>query len=157
MSELAQIISLLSAIGFGSLLGIWYRARTERQQKIENQRFEFKEKRYGNISLLLITKIGTKDAANLRQMTMFHPHLTSWELLDRELRLELLNSILFASQRVVDTLGAFVQQATMQTVLPVFNAMREDLYGQGAALPATLVERLGADLGGDIAVVRQSA
>ncbi len=146
MPELAQVISLLTAIGFGGLLGAFIRARIERQQKIDSQRFEFKEKRYGNISLLLITKLGPKDTSSLRQMSMFHPHLTSWELLDRELRLEVLNGTLFASQQVVDGLGMFIQAPTVSNALTVFNAMREDLYGRGAVLPSSLIERLSADL-----------
>ncbi|MEW5987795.1 MAG: hypothetical protein AB1791_14265 [Chloroflexota bacterium] len=97
--SLQTVISLLTLIGISGILGAFFQSRFERQKQVREQEHELKRRRYSCILILMLTKLDPKAGAlHLREI---RPDLQDLTALDKEIEMELLNGVLFASDAVI--------------------------------------------------------
>ena len=97
--SLELLLSFLTAIGLGSILGAYFQYKFQYKKELKNQEHEGKNKRYGAIIIQMLTvlqydKHGTRFTKNHR------PDLNTREDFIDELKSELLNGIVFANDNV---------------------------------------------------------
>jgi hypothetical protein len=76
----------------------------------------------------MIARIGPVD--DFPKLARIRPDLQDLDDIIRELDVELLNSFLFASKSVIESLVRFNKYPSRQSLLAVAAAMRSDLYGR---------------------------
>lgn len=89
--------------------------------------FDFKERRYQAISILMWAAMNPSDY-ELAQLRRNRPEIDSVERLDRELNLEYHNAMLFASRRVLKRFEAFLGEKSPANWRAVTRAIKKDLY-----------------------------
>jgi hypothetical protein len=123
----AEIVSLVSGLGFGGLVGIFAKSALDKQQMKFTKVFDFKEVRYKALTILMLTATGQSDYA-WHQLRLRRPEINKVEDLDNELRTEYYNAMLFASDKVLKNFKVFLADKTIANYQAVAHAMREDLY-----------------------------
>jgi hypothetical protein len=113
-----EIVSLVSGLGFGGLLGVFAKSALDKRQMRFAKVFDFKEVRYKALTILMLTAIDGSEYA-WRQLRLRRPEIIKVEDLDNELRTEYYNAMLFASDKVLKSIANYQAAA---------HAMREDLY-----------------------------
>jgi len=131
-------ISLLTAIGLGSILGAFFQSRFEQQKQVKSQEHDLKHKRYSVILLLLLTKLDP--TTGLAKTRAIRPDLKNVADVEKEIETELLNGILFASDDVIRTLAKFVQNPNHSSYVKVAIAMRKDLWGKKTSIDENVIE-----------------
>ena len=121
-------ISLLTAIGIGSILGAFFQSRFEHQKQIREQEHELKHRRYGAILILMLTKLDPK--TGLPHTRAFRPDLKDLSDVDKEIETELLNGVLFASDGVIRAMAEFIRNPGYLAYIRTAVAMRKDLWGR---------------------------
>jgi hypothetical protein len=137
---LTLIVPVITALGFGGIAAAVVHYFIERRKQIQSQHFEFKQRRYGAILILMIARIGPLE--DLPKLTARRPDLPKMDDVIRELDVELLNGFLFASDPVIETLAVFNIEPSRRTLLAVADAMRRDLYGRSHNIGADTIERI---------------
>jgi hypothetical protein len=82
--------------------------------------------------ILILTKL-TPDAG-LGKVRRIRPDLRSLDDVENELRAELLNAVVFASQPVLESLAEFIRNPTKTAFVSTASAMRKDLWGKGGSV-----------------------
>lgn len=124
---LSNIVSILAGLGVGGLLGIFAKSILDKRQFKFTKVFDYKEVRYKALTILMLTAVNPSDY-ELTQLKRRRPDMDGVEDLDRELKLEYHNAMLFASDKVLKHFAVFLQDKTMANYEAVARAMREDLY-----------------------------
>jgi hypothetical protein len=102
------------------------------RRPICQQQLDLKQKRYMCIIILMLSKLDPHNGmAKLRER---RPDLATPEDLDVELRTELFNCYVFASEAVLVDFAAFIAKPGRLAFVRVATAMRQDLWGRGADL-----------------------
>jgi len=122
-----NIIAVLSGLGAGSLLGAYAKASLDKRQLKFTKVFDYKEARYKALAILMLTA-ANPTKYELAQLKRHRPDMNGVDDLHRELELEYHNAMLFASDKVLRQLKAFLQDKSMESYEAVARAMREDLY-----------------------------
>lgn len=120
--------SLIGALGIGAIIGAFFRSLFEYRRGIEKQQHELKFKRYACILILLLTRLDSK--TGLRHIRELRPDLQDLGDVEKEIRVELLNSILFASDDVVRSMFEFIRTPSYSSYFTVAISMRRDLWGK---------------------------
>ena len=123
---LENIVSMLTLLGVGGLLGTYLRILWERKNTALLQKQEFKETRYKCIIILMLSYLDFD-----KNKAMLHKHgreyiRTPQDLKD-ELIMELNNMILFASGDVLNSMQKFIKLLSQQCFHQGALAMRKDL------------------------------
>jgi hypothetical protein len=124
--ELQIIISLITVFGIGGILGAYFKTQFERTKELQEQEHQLKKTRYGVILLLMLAKLDPKDG--LDKLKLHRPDLKSIVDIDKEIKSEYYNAIIFASDRVLKAMTKFIKNPTYQHYLTVVTAMRKDLW-----------------------------
>ena len=106
---LSTAISLITALGVGSLLGAFFQSRFEQQKHLNEQEHELKSRRYLCILILMLSKLEPK--TGVPHLALHRPDLKGLDDLDAEIRMELFNAMLFASDDVIAAMAEFIASA----------------------------------------------
>jgi len=128
MDSIQIIISLVGAIGLGSILGAFFQSLFQHQQQIKEHEHELKSKRYKCIMILMLTKLNPEEG--MKHMQDHRPDLTNIKDVEKEIETELLNAILFASDGVIKAMKDFVVLSNHQNYIKAALEMRKDLFGK---------------------------
>ena len=121
------ITLVLSGLGVGGLLGAFAKSVLDKQQLKFSKVFEFKEARYKAIMILMWVAMHP-DSNEFTMLKQYRPLIVSTKELDRELDLEYHNAMLYASDRVLEGLAAFIKSRDLEAWKVVTRAMKRDLY-----------------------------
>lgn len=118
---------ILSGLGVGGLLGAYGKALLDKQQLKFSKLFDYKEARYKALTIMMWVAMNPTEY-ELVMLRKHRPEIKSTEDLERELQLEYHNSMIFASDGVIDALAAFLADKTPANWKTVTRAMKRDLY-----------------------------
>jgi len=135
-------VSLLTAAGLGGVLGAYFQARFQQQSRVGEHQHELKQKRYLCILILMLTKLTPE--VGIDKVRAIRPDLKTLDDIEDELRTELLNAVVFASQPVLQSLAEFIREPTKSSFIVAASAMRKDLWGKGASVGPEFIELLPA-------------
>jgi hypothetical protein len=124
---LSNIVSILSGLGVGGLLGVFAKSALDKRQLKFTKVFDYKETRYKALTILMLTAVNPSKY-ELAQLKRHRPDMNGLDDLQRELELEYHNAMLFASDKVLKRFADFLQDKSMENYEAVARAMREDLY-----------------------------
>ncbi|MDD5327043.1 MAG: hypothetical protein PHY02_04410 [Phycisphaerae bacterium] len=126
--NIENILSVLTLLGIGGILGHLFRILWERKSSKLLQKQEFKETRYKCVIILMLSVL---DFEKNRQMLHLHgrEYIKNKEDLIYELKLEWNNMILYASEEVLQKTYDFIQNPSQGCFYKVALAMRRDLWG----------------------------
>jgi hypothetical protein len=140
------LVSLLAAVGFGGVLGAYFQVLFQQRSKLGEREHELKQKRYLCILILMLAKLTPQ--AGLGRVNKIRPDLRTLSDVEDELKTELLNAVVFASQPVLDSLAEFMGRPTENSFVAAALAMRKDLWGKGASVTAQFLELLPLSVAG---------
>jgi len=120
------LISILTALGFGGILGAYFQSQFERQKQIQEQEHELKRKRYGAILVLMLMRLNPKDG--LSHAHAIRPDLKNVDDVEREIESELLHGFLFASDDVIKSISEFIRTPSHSSYYRTAVSMRKDLW-----------------------------
>lgn len=118
---------ILSGLGVGGLLGAYAKALLDKQQLKFSKLFDYKEARYKALTIMMWVAMNPTEY-ELAMLRKHRPEIKNTEDLERELQLEYHNSMIFASDGVIDALAAFLEDKTTANWKTVTRAMKRDLY-----------------------------
>lgn len=121
------IALVLSGLGVGGLLGAFAKAILDKRQLKFSKVFDYKERRYQAMSILMWVA-ANPSKHELDMLKMRRPELTDMDSLDKELELEYNNAMLYASDKVVQSLDVFLKDKSLENWRAVIRAMKKDLY-----------------------------
>jgi hypothetical protein len=124
--ELQIILSLITAVGIGGILGAYFKTQFERKKELQEQEHQLKRTRYGVILMLMLAKLDPKDG--LEKIKPHRADLKSITDIDKELKAEYYNAIIFASDNVLKTMTGFIKSPTYQNYITSATAIRKDLW-----------------------------
>ena len=140
VTAVSVVVSMLTALGVSGLLTAFFQHRFEHQKQIRRLEHDLKEKRYKAINILMLTLLDPED---MRQLNERRPDLRNIDDVVKELRTEMLNGILFASDDVVRSLGEFIAQPTHDRYIKTAVSMRKDLWGRGTSVGGDVLAYFG--------------
>jgi hypothetical protein len=122
-----EIITVLSLLGLGGVVGAFFNSIWERNKTISLQKQQYKETRYKAIILLMYGFLEYKDESAF--LIIHRPDLNSKEKLFLELKTEWNNMILYASDGVLLKSHAFLNKPSHENYKKLAIEMRKDLWG----------------------------
>ncbi len=125
--SLENVLSIFSAIGFGGILGAYLQYRLQRQKELQEDIHRLKRERYGAILIQMLTVLSPE---HLPKTQRFRPDLKNVDDFKEEVRIEMLNSVLFASDDVIKAMGEFVKNPDYRAYIRTVSAMRKDLWNR---------------------------
>jgi hypothetical protein len=128
METFELIVSIATAAGIGGIIGAYFQAVFQRQRKIKEQEHEWKLRRYGSISIQMLTKLNPK--VGLQHLKDIRPDLKTISDIDEELKTELLNGVIFASDEVITSMADFIRKPSYESYIKTVTSMRKDLWGR---------------------------
>ena len=129
-----SITAFLALFGIGTVVGAYFQSIFQHRQALKKDIHELKRARYGATLIQMLALLDPEDG--LAKLSERRPDLGSLEALRQELRVEMLNAVLFASDKVVTALAGFNSNPTYNSCLQTVAAMREDLWGSATTLTA---------------------
>lgn len=99
-STFELLISILTALGFGGIFGAYFQSRFQHQKEIQEDIHNLKRQRYGAILIQMLTILDPE--RGLSKAQKFRPDLKDVRDFKEEVRVEMLNSVLFASDNVIE-------------------------------------------------------
>ncbi|MFZ1935757.1 MAG: hypothetical protein WBL72_21540 [Thermoguttaceae bacterium] len=134
------IVSLLTAIGIAGILGAYFQSRFERKKQVQKQEHELKRRRYSCILILMLTKLDPK--RGLPHTHEIRPDLRDLTDVEKEIEMELLNGVLYASDNVIQSMGEFVRKPDYPSYIRTAIAMRKDLWGKRTSLDESILDTI---------------
>ena len=141
LMEIQDILKILGLLGFGGIAGAYFQSKFEYLRQKNEDIHELKRKRYDAIIIKMLTLIDKPKG--LEKLKLFRPDLKSYDDLRDEIKVELLNSILFSSDSVILSIGEFIQNPTWETYMDVVVQMRKDLWGKRTKIKSSSLYQLG--------------
>ncbi len=123
-----NLTTVLLSIILGGLIGTYLRILWERRNSALLQKQEFKETRYKCIVILSLSLVDFKKNKYLLHQNN-REYIQTPEDLISELKIELNNMILFASEEVLFSMSDFIKSPTIENYRKMAIAMRKDLWG----------------------------
>jgi hypothetical protein len=133
--------SMLTALGVSGFTAAFFQHRFEHQNQIRGLEHDLKEKRYKAINILMLALLDPEHMK--QQVNELRPDLRNIDDIVKELRTEMLNGILFASDDVVRSLGEFIAQPTHDRYIKTAVSMRRDLWGHGTTVGGEVLAFFG--------------
>jgi|ERR1700674_268711 len=124
--------AILGLFGIGTVVGAYFQSLFQHRQSVRKDAHDLKRARYGSTLIQMLTLLDPE--GSLGKLRERRPDLASVEDLRQELRVEMLNALLFASDRVVSALSRFNADPTYASYLEVVAAMRKDLWRSATRL-----------------------
>lgn len=127
-----NVIAFLGLFGIGTVVGAYFQSIFQHRQSLRKDVHELKRSRYGAILIEMLALLDPEDGLN--KLKDIRPDLKTVTDLRRELRVEMLNAVLFASDAVISALSRFNATPTYASYLEVVAAMRRDLWGKATKI-----------------------
>jgi hypothetical protein len=147
-SSVGAIVSLVTALGVGSAVGTFFGAffqsRFEHRKHLNEQEHELKRRRYLCILILMLAKLDPK--TGLRHLHDHRPDLQDLDDLDAEIRTELFNAVLFASDEVVSSMAEFIRKPEYRSYVSTAAAMRRDLWNKKTSINETALKVVSEEM-----------
>jgi len=137
---ISAVVSMLTALGVSGLLVAFFQHRFEHQKQVRGLEHDLKEKRYKAINILMLTLL---DPAGLVHIKDHRPDLGNIDDVVKELRTEMLNSFLFASDDVIRSLTEFIAQPAHDRYIKTAVSMRKDLWGTDTSIGNEVLQFFG--------------
>ncbi len=135
---LGIIISLFTALGLGGILGAYFQSRFQHQKEIKTDIHEMKCQRYGAILIQMLTILDP--AHGLLKAQKFRPDLKNVEDFKEEVKIEVLNGVLFASDEVIKAMVEFIRNPNYTSYIKTVVSMRKDLWGKRTKIDENTLE-----------------
>lgn len=132
------IISIISAIGFGGIIGAYFQSLFQRRTQINQQQFDLKQKRYLNIMIFMMARLHPE--IHLTVIKDLIPNIRTLDDLDRGLESELLNGFIFASDKALESLSNFIREPNHRNFVKATISMRKDLYGNKTSVDENILD-----------------
>jgi len=126
--------AFLGLFGIGTVVGAYFQTLFQHRQSLKKDVHDLKRARYGSTLIQMLSLLDPD--GSLAKLKERRPDLASVEDLRQELRVEMLNALLFASDQVVSALSRFNAAPTYASYLEVVAAMRKDLWGKATTITA---------------------
>jgi hypothetical protein len=130
-------LSLITTFGIGGILGAYFKSLFERKRELKEQEHQLKKTRYGAILMLMLAKLDPKDG--LEKVKNFRPDLKSVTDLDKEIKTEYYNAIIFASDGVLKAMVNFIKSPTYMKYIVTAKAIRKDLWKKRTNLSENVI------------------
>lgn len=138
VSQFSQLfISLIAAVGLGGILGAYFQSRFQHQKEIKEDIHQLKRARYGAILIQMLTMLQPQ---HLPKTQKIRPDLASIEDVKEELKTEMFNSILFASDPVVKAMAEFLSNPAQSSYIKTAAAMRKDLWSSKTSIDEDILK-----------------
>jgi len=137
---MSAIVSMLTALGVSGLLVAFFQHRFEHQKQVLGLEHDLKERRYKAINILMLTLL---DPDGLVHVKDHRPDLNSIDDIVKELRTEMLNSFLFASDDVIRSLTEFIAEPAHKRYIKAAVSMRKDLWGTDTSIGSEVLQFFG--------------
>ena len=124
-----NILNVLIPLFIGGFIVHYVHVLWERKSSQLLNKQEYKEKRYKQIILLMLGLLDFEKNKQIIQNEMDMPHIKNKEDLIYELKSELNNMILYASDKVLEATNNFIQNPSQSNFYKVAIGMRKDLWG----------------------------
>lgn len=125
-SSLQIIITLLTAVGIGGILGAYFQSRFQRQKEVSEDIHNLKRQRYGAILIQMLTILNPK--RGLSKTQAFRPDLITVDDFKEEVKTEILHSVLFANDEVIKSLVECIRSPDHASYIKTVVSMRKDLW-----------------------------
>ncbi|MFH0769506.1 MAG: hypothetical protein V1932_08110 [Chloroflexota bacterium] len=135
------VVSLLAAIGLGGILGAYFQSRFQHQKEVKEDIHQLKRQRYGAILIQMLTILDPE--RGLSKAQKFRPDLKDVEDFKEEVKTEMLNSVLFASDEVISAMAEFVKSPSYPSYVKTASAMRKDLWGKDTKIGEDILKTFG--------------
>lgn len=129
--ELDTIVSLVTGMGFGGIVGVYFQFLFQRKQSLQDDIHQVKRARYGAIIIQMLTILSPE---HLPKTQKFRPDLKDIQDFKEEVKVEILHGILFACDEVIKAMTEFVQEPSYSSYFKTVVAMRKDLWGRKAKI-----------------------
>lgn len=126
--------AILGLFGIGTVVGAYFQSLFQHRQSLKKDVHDLKRARYGSTLIQMLSLLDPE--GSLEKLTERRPDLASVEDLRQELRVEMLNALLFASDRVISALARFNADPTYHSYFEVVAAMRQNLWGKATGITA---------------------
>ncbi len=127
--SLQIILSLLTAVGFGSILGAYFQSKFQHTRELKNEEHEWKRTRYGAIIIQMLTVLRFEKHGT-RFVQKHRPDLNTKEDYLEEIKSEFLHGIVMMSDAVINSLADFLRKKDYNSYTKAVVAMRKDLWGK---------------------------
>jgi hypothetical protein len=127
------LLSLIAALGIGGIVGSYFQSRFQHRKEIKEDIHALKRQRYGAILIQMLTVLDPQTGVSKAQQ--FRPDLKNLEDFKQELKTEMLNGVLYASDRVLRSIAKFIMQPSYVLYIETASEMRKDLWGRRAQIP----------------------
>ncbi len=134
------VISIITALGFGGVIGAYFQSIFQRQGQIKEKEHELKNRRYKTILILMLTTLDPENG--MKQIAEFRDDLKTIKDVEKEIETELLNSVLFANDEVIKTLAHFSDNPCKNTYIKTVVAMRQELWGKKTKIKEDWLEKI---------------
>src|SRR3990172_748917 len=130
--SLELILSILSVIGIGSILGAFFTYFWQKRKEIQLKENELKEKRYLCTLLLMYTYINPEE---LKGLNRIRPEIQNLDDLKKELQTEWVNSWIFAGDDTIKSFKKFLESPNENNFAETVLSMRKELWNKKSKLP----------------------
>lgn len=130
-------ISIISVLGFGGILGAYFQFLFQRRTKVQEDIHRLKRERYGAILIQMLTILSPE---HLPKTQAFRPDLKNVDDFLEEVRIEMLNSVLYANDDVIKRMAEFVKRPTHSAYIKTASAMRKDLWNKKTSVDEETLE-----------------
>jgi hypothetical protein len=122
------ITSLLTTLGLGGILGAFFQFHFQHQKEVKADIHELKRQRYGAILIQMLTILDPEHGLSKTQK--FRLDLKNIEDFKEEVKIEMLNGVLFASDKVIKAMAEFIRNPNQASYIKTVVSMRKYLWGK---------------------------
>lgn len=133
-----QIISLITALGVGGVLGAFLKSKFDHQKEVNDDIHQLKRKRYGAILIQMLSIIDPD--RGIKKAQEFRPDLKTLDDFKKEVEVEMLHGIVFANDDVIRKMSAFLRKPDHETYVQAAVAMRKDLWGKNTKIDKDILK-----------------
>lgn len=126
--NLEVITTIIASLGLGGLVATIVQSVLASHNNTQEDQFKFKGSRYKSIMILMWTSLNPEK--ELEHLRLYREDILDAETLQRELKLELYNMMLYAGDNVIRSFKQFVNENSHENYAKVAFEMRKDLYGK---------------------------
>lgn len=124
---MTEILQIIGALGIGGLLSSYLTLLWKNRQEDQRKHQDYKESRYKCIIMLLHGRLNFEK--NHKVLNKYGYDISNVDELNDLLEAELVNSYLFASNKFISALEAFIKSPSNENRITVAKEMRSDLWG----------------------------
>jgi len=137
--SLEFIISLITAIGLGGIFGAFFQSKFQHQREIKEDIHNLKRQRYGAILIQMLTIIEPEHG--LIKSQKYRPDLKSIDDFKEEIKIEMLNSVLYANDDVIKSVAEFVENPNHSNYIKTAIVMRQDLWNRKTKIGKDILKK----------------